>query len=505
MAQTAVGIDIGDDLLSAAVVSGAGREAQVTDCACVLRAAGGLDLADELAALLAKLKERPSRCAAGISLSSVSLRNLPLPFTDEKKIKQILPFELEEQLLRPVEEQIVATASAAGDVGLLAAAADKGLLRTQLAAFQASGLEPYRVCPAVHVLADRLCRTNHTGDTFLLLHADLSSMQTALARQGEIVFLRRIVWPDSVFLHPVFRYDEQGAVRVEAPDEAAAAVSSLCGQLRRSVDYFCFQSGVSIQPDYFVLSGPMQNCPGFQEQMEAGFGLPGRTADLVRDGAVALAADCAAVWRPGLHDAALALALQASRKEAGLNFRQGELAPPRRLLGSKKQATAAAAVAAGLFCAACAGLFISKQRLKQRHGELTVQMEQVFKESFPSGKPGLDPLLQMQSQRKAMNTAGAVMPIFAEEQRILAILADISARIPASLDLHTARMTVDQEAVMLKGSTDAFNNVNAIQAALSRSGRYAEAAIVSAAKGKDGEGIQFEIRLKLAAAAGEGS
>lgn len=502
MAQVVVGIDIGDDLLSAAVVTGTGREAQVTDCAfSVLRAAGEVDLAGELALLIEKLREKPIRCVAGIPLSCLSLRNLALPFTDEKKIRQILPFELEEQLLRPLDEQIVATGPAAGGgTGLLAAAAEKGQLREQIEAFQASGLEPDRICPSVYVLADRLCRTSHTGDTFLFLHGDLASVQTALVRQGEIVFMRRLAWPDSVFTHAVFCY-ENGAVSVADPVEAEAAISSICGQARQSVDYFCLQSGIDIQPEYFALSGPIQSCLSVLEQLEARLGLSGRTADLVRDGAVSIAADCAGNWRPALHDAALALALQAGRKskEAGLNFRLGEFAPPRTLF-ARKQLLAAAVVAAALLCLSCVWLFVDSQRLATRHNALTAQMERLFKESFPGSKPGPDPLLQMRSQRKAMDTTTAAMPLFAEEKRVLAILADISARIPVSLDLHTARLTVDQESVTLKGSTEAFNNVNAIQAALSASGRYTEAAIVSAAKGKEGEGIQFEIKLRLTAA-----
>ncbi len=65
------------------------------------------------------------------------------------------------------------------------------------------------------------------------------------------------------------------------------------------------------------------------------------------------------------------------------------------------------------------------------------------------------------------------------------------------MQVQVDRLVLDREAVSIRGATDAFNNVNSMQSLLSKSGRYAEVKIVSAAKGKQDEGILFEIRLQL--------
>lgn len=101
-----------------------------------------------------------------------------------------------------------------------------------------------------------------------------------------------------------------------------------------------------------------------------------------------------------------------------------------------------------------------------------------------------------------MDSSPAALPVFTEEKRVLATLTDISARIPANIQLQVDRLQIDQQSVSIRGSTDAFNNVNTMQSLLAKSSRYTEVRIVSAAKGKQDEGILFEIRLQLRAEAG---
>lgn len=508
MAQASAGIDISDDLLTGVAVAGAGKDAQVTACASLFRH-GPDNLAEELPQLMERLglSQPLNRCFVGISLSVLSLRNITLPFADEKKIRQVLPFELEEQLLLPMEAQVIATTLTSGGAdktALLAAAVEKDALRQLLETLRSCGLEPERICPALHALTDRLCRTEHTGSDFLVLHGEVSAVQMALVRQGETLFMRRLAWPDEVFTHAVFRY-EDGGVSAAEPEAAAAAVNSLCDLVRRSLDYFAMQSGMAaVRPEYFVLSGPMLLCPGFRELLEAGLDLPGRTCDLTRDGAASAPAES---WRPPMHDSALALALQAGRrsKETCLDFRQGEFTPPRRLFGSKKELIALGAAAGLLLLAGCGWLLVDGRMRQREQYRLTAQMNKIFQESFPEVKPGPDPLMHMRSLRKGIGTSAEVMPIFADEKRALFVLADISARIPSSIQLQVDRFLLDQNSVTIKGTTDAFNNVNTMQSLLSKSSRYSEVRIVSATKGKQDEGIQFELRLQLRAGGGGAS
>ncbi len=498
MAQITLGVDISDDLLNAAVVAGRGNDQQVVACASVVLEEHD-DIPEMLPVLLEQLNWQGGRCVSGLPLSCLSLRNLTLPFTNEKKLQQVLPMEMEEHLLTPVGEQILATAISGQDrdgTHLLVAAVDKSTLAAHLETFQASGLDPDIVCPGGFALAESLSATGVDGRNFLLLYGDMGSMTMVICQQGMVVFMRRLSYPEKVFTDAIFTFNGS-SVRISDHDAANAAVSGLCDGVQRSLDYFRFSCGLEVEPDHVVLAGPMQLAKGFQQKIEAGLGLPCRVCDLVRSGAVALSADAAESWQPAVYDRALALALKGGAKQVSLNFRRDEFASTRHLLGSKRQA-AGLALAAGLLVVLLFGyLIVDHQSLKQRHDRLAGQMEQIFRKSFPGTSRIVDPLVQMQSKLREAEAPTVSMPLFTQEKRVLAILADVSARIPATLSIHVSRLVIDQGGVKLKGTTDAFNNVNMIKNVLSKSPRFAEVNIVSATKAKKKGVIRFEIRMQL--------
>jgi general secretion pathway protein L len=68
--------------------------------------AGDEGIKAALQTLVETLKPAGATCVLGIPTTLVSFRNLSVPFHDLKKIRQILPFELEPSLPVPVEDLI---------------------------------------------------------------------------------------------------------------------------------------------------------------------------------------------------------------------------------------------------------------------------------------------------------------------------------------------------------------------------------------------------------------
>ena len=498
MAQLTLGVDISDDLLSAVIVAGRGRDRQVAACASVTLEEHD-DIPEMLPVLLRQLQWQGGRCVSGLPLSCFSLRNLILPFTSEKKIQQILPLELEEHLLAPVDEQIISTTFVGkSDDGtrLLVAAVEKPTLGLHLDTFHSSGLDPDIVCPSSFALAERLSSAGSDGQDFLLLYGDMGSMTMVICQQGKVVFMRRLSYPEKVFTDAIFSFD---GTNIKVADRAAAetAVSSLCMVVQRSIDYFCFASNMEVNPDHVVLAGPMQLAAGFQERVERELGLHSQACDLVQAGHAALAVGVAESWQSAIYDRPLALALQGGRKHVAFNFRKDEFVGKRRLLGSRRQAMGLALAAGLLFVLFFGYLFVDYQSLRSKHDSLAGKMEQVFRKSFPEVTRIVDPLVQMRAKLQEAQAPTVSMPLFTQEKRILAILADISARVPDTISMHVSRLVVDQDSVKIKGTTDAFNNVNVIKQLLAKSARFSEVTIISATKAKDRAVIRFEIRLQL--------
>jgi Tfp pilus assembly PilM family ATPase len=262
MAKFTIGVDISGELISAVVVSDKGREVQVVDCAAVELEKYG-DVRSGLQALLEQLQYQGGRCVSGLSLSCFSLRNLVLPFTSEKKIEQILPLELEEHLLVPVDEQIFAAKFNGTDergTRLLVAAVEKNILARHLEDFSAAGLDPERVCPSSFVLAEYLNTGVGCSENFVLLYGDMGSMTLVVCHQGGIVFMRRLSYPEAVFTDALFSFTDNG-VQVRDQAAAASAVLDLCAVGQQSMAYFSFTGKVVLKPEFFVLAGPMQLGP----------------------------------------------------------------------------------------------------------------------------------------------------------------------------------------------------------------------------------------------------
>ncbi|WP_446008657.1 type II secretion system protein GspL [Candidatus Electrothrix sp.] len=504
------GIDISDDLVTGVTVSRNGKESNAVACAfCQLDEEN--QLSEQLPLLLEELQySGKGRCDIGLGLSQLSLRNITLPFTDSKKIEQILPFELDEQLLLPADQHIITTNPAMvdeekGETQLVAAALEKERMARHLSVFREQGVEPNKICPTDFVLAECLSQTDQESENFIVLSCATSAATIAIVQHGAVAFMRELPYPTEVFTETLFSFDGK-EIHTDDPDKAEQAVKQICHTVEQSIDIFTYQFSNNLQPDYILLTGSMLLDQGFQKKVASELGLPVKQSDLVRIDTVTLTADIAGQWKPELFDRPLALALQAAkagRKATSFNFRKDEFSLPHYLLGSKKQLIGAAATVGGFILLTLGYLFGDVHQLEKKHDRLSTQMTQVFQQSFPGIRPSGDPLLHMRSKLQGMDTMSVSMPIFSEEKRVLFVLYDISARIPETLDLHITRLIIDQDSVKMTGTTDAFKNVNTIKSLLTASDRYAAVNIVSATNGKQGEGIRFEIKLQLNSAEGE--
>jgi len=234
-----------------------------------------------------------------------------------------------------------------------------------------------------------------------------------------------------------------------------------------------------------------------RQHLERQLGLRCTRCNLVESGHLDLAAPVAGSWQSSVYDRALSLALLGSSRRVPLNFRKDEFTAKGHLSASKKQVAVFALIAGMTFVVLCAYLFVANTTLEKERDRLSERMEYVFKKSFPEVTRIADPVAQMQARLREVETSKVSMPLFTSGKRVLSILADISARIPADVSLHVSRLLIDQHSVKIKGTTNAFNNVDTIKGLLARSPRFSEVNIVSATKAKDKDVIRFEINLQL--------
>ncbi|MFZ5797927.1 MAG: type II secretion system protein GspL [Desulfobulbaceae bacterium] len=496
MKRRALGLDISDDFVAAVLVQQTGPERRVIACAFRERLDG--ELGELLPGLLAGIGWTGGPASCGIPLGGVSVRNLSLPFTDRKKLDQVLSQELEDQLLTPVAEQVVEYLRAgtdAGDSSLLIAALEKDALRRHLEALAGSGLSPEILTLRDMALAETLVRSGKMPPDFMLLDAGVHALDMTLVRGGRLVFVRHLPYPDRMYTEAPFVFQD-GMASIAHHAGAVACISAICEDIRRSIGMYGLEYGEEVKPGQVLITGSMLRIEELRGRISEALGQEVMPCSLKREADVTLSAEIREEWQPALFDHALALALQALRKKTDLNFRRGEFAPEQALFASMPRLIGAAALAGLLLLGAGAYLGLDYRGLKKNYDALGAKMEALYRETFPEATRVIDPLTQMQANIKEIQAPSISTPVFSGDKRILNILADISARIPQDLTIHVTRLVIDQDSVQIKGDTDTFNNVNVIQGNLRKSPLFENVSIISAAADKESSMVRFELRLQ---------
>jgi len=503
MATRILGLEIHNEYLAAVLLEQRGTVRVVVSSA-HFDLEEGEDLGTALASFLGQHSFQGNTCILGLPLSLLSLRNLFLPFPDRKKISQVLPLELEEQLLLPMSEQVVdfvVTSRQEGGSFLLVGAVEKSVVRTLLSALQHNGLRVDGLMPTVSTRAEVFCSAQGAGKTTLFLSAERHGLELVLWSAGQAVFMRRISYPEDFSLPEA----ANGPADPSSPDAASAhkSIVQICAAIRFSLSYVQHDFGENGTIAQAVVFGWPEGTSwqqGLAEELKVEV-IP--CPALCRQGGrIRLDEELQDEWRPGRFDGALALALAGLAKKQGgrLNFLQGEFVRTSWQFFSKRSLLAAALVLS-LFCALGIGaLWFDCHTLETRSLTLHQKMTALFKQTFPEVTRIVDPYVQMQSKLREARGSEVSLPLFSGDKRVLEILTDISSRVPKTLSLHVFRLVIDQKSVQIKGLTDAYNNVNVIKSKLALSTRYQEVKIISATADKDKGSIRFEIRLQLAEA-----
>lgn len=501
MSKYILGLDINDTLLAAVVLQQKGKERHIVSCDSI-ELEGQVSLADSLSLLLEKVSWQGGSCVCGISLVDVSIRTLTIPFTDKKKITQVLSFELEDQLLVPVSEQVVEyvfTGQSDTTSNLLITAIEKETLRHLFAALAHCDALPDVVGIRLAAFAEQTLKIRKAAADIIFIEAGQHSVNILLCHAGEVVFLRHFPYPEKMVIAPPFSF-AGNKVSIIHDEEAMDCISCICADINRTLGIFNLESGLQVSPEKIVASGSLGQLREFQEKVQAEFNMPVVVSNIREETAIPLSPAAQEKWAAGDHDVALCLALEGLQKRHLINFRKDEFSSSQLFSVFKGRFLAAAVIMVLALGAGLVYLGFDYNALKTRYDDMGSQMLALFKETFPDRTKIRDPLVEMQASIKSIQAPSVAMPVFTGDKRTLNVLADLSARIPPSIELRISRLVVDQESVQIKGTTDTFNNVNIIQNNMRQSPLYQDVDIISAAADKNSNMIRFELKMEAGGA-----
>ena len=480
MSKKIIGLDIQDRAIAAVMVESSYKGHQLVDHALV-DLEGPADADDNLSHALEQLTQMMdltgALCITAFPADRISYRNLQVPFKQVKKIRQMLPFELEPTIPYAVEDVIIDFQTIRNDpvsetTDLVVAAINSEQLGEFLGTLSKFNLEPEIVTISGYSTA--LCLANLAEIPEQALFVDIDDRKTTViaVNAGKVSLVRPL--PNGALA------DDNGEL--------------VCHQIRQTLLAYQDVQNDEFQPEKVYLTG---SANGFVARIGQVLSIPTQRADIISQSPVKLSTETVLTWKPERMDQALALALMDVSGIKGMNFRKGPFAITKRWLEHKDRIIQTGILAAVVLIMLLANVIFNYFSTEKRVETIEEQVESIFRSAFPEVTRIVDPLQQMQGKideaKKTTLSAGADR----NQIPMIDVLNEISRRIPKSVDVIVSRMVIGDDNVLITGNTGAFNFVDEIKGALENSKLFESVTIVSTNKEQKGNRIRFRLKVKM--------
>jgi general secretion pathway protein L len=509
MADKFLGIDIGDDAIKAVLVTRSfkgGFRAVATGHVSIAQAGG-------IAEALQKLFENQSfvgcPAATALSVRHLFFRNITLPFKDEKKIRQILAFEMEPLLHFPIDEAIVDHIMVRKDIpsDLFVAAAPKTAVQERSG--QISGyvrkisqidVEGASILPAL------AAKEPSTGCALML---DIGAEHSLLfvTQDGRLCQIRSFAFGGNHITRTIaetLNIDVSEAElrkRENRAGEAEEAIRALYGNflldLDHTIEFLSLQGRLQEEPQRIYVTGGGALYPTLQDALSRHFAVPVEPVDLLAGDTVHCEQAVRTHWNPLIMNQALALALAGHKMPQGFNFRPRD-SKVRAAVGQLRGTLRWAAAIAALFVIlAVTDIYLDYRYNRQRLGALKAEITNLFKTYNPQVTRIVDPVSQMKGSIIEARKVSLGIAETRHGMTTLALLKDISRLAPPATELLLSSLVFEKDMILLKGLAKNFDAVDALKREFLTSSFFEAITIGGVTMTKQGDRVEFDMRVTL--------
>ena len=480
MSRRILGLDIQHNAISAVLVKSSIKGSRVEAYQRVSISDQG-DTEDPFIQSLEKIAETidlsGSVCVAAVPADQISFRNVRVPFKDHKKIRQILPFELEPTLPFPVDDVIIDfhPVNMADHSDIIAVAINQPKLQSCLERLAALKIDPEIVTIGSYAAVLCLAHMGNAPENALFVDIDTHSGSVFSMVSRQICLIRS------------FPLKPSGASRIE----------SLCVNIERTMSAFDSFFDLPFEPGGVFITGWDRDEAGIEKEMERALEIPVRRTDLARctDG---IPADRPGQpWDPGRMNHALALSLIEAEGIQSLNFRRGPFAAKKGWLEYKKGMIGTGLLTGLILVLIVVNILVNTHVLETKVARLDTRITDIFKATFPDVRRIVDPVQQMRMKINEKRKANLLPGELGENRRVIDMLRAISTQIPKKTDVNLSRLVIGEENILISGDTDTFNTVDDIKNRLEAAAFFKTITITSTNKDKSGNRILFKMKLAL--------
>ncbi len=474
MAQRILALEIAGDKVRAAIAERTWNSFDLNSVVEQTRAPDEPDLSAAIARLLERVG-KPDIVISALPADMVAKRLLELPFSDSRRLHQVVPFALEEHLPFPVDGAVVAF-SRVGQEGentlVIAAFARKEDLEKHLALLAKSGLDPKTVTLAPLALAALYGRARNgtARGPHLVLGADPGSTS--------------IVLLDLAGTPRAMRTVGAGLVMADGSPSPHSQSNTVLNSVRQTL----LANADLDQPD-LILTGPGSATPKVKSLLSDSLALA------VRDGGDM---DYSSVFGNSAPDApryagcvAMLLGEMPVKPVDLLNFRTGEYAFRGRIRGDlthfRTLGRLAIAVAALMVLHFGLGLWTNIHRLNV----LNKQIAAIAAPALGDQVSGADAKDQLRSRIVKMNKRLKLLGGNSSRNSPLDALLAVSTALPERYPVEMEDVQIDTTGLKVSGQADSFTSVDQAKQALSKGGFFGPIEVTHAKAGSDPTKVEF--------------
>ena len=482
MSRKVLGIDIRKESVSAVLVKTSLRESRIDTHAFIPIPDSEEDpdnIKTALEALTGQIDPVGCDCVVSISADHFSYRILKVPFKETKKIRMVLPFELEPTVPYPVDDLVIDFIDLESDgpsdnTDLIAVAVPKSDLTPYIENLSAVKIDPEMITVSGLPPALLLARQADPGEDQLFLEINKTISTLFIVGGGRIKLLRSIPTP-------VAEDTRTGALGAFVQRTLAAY-----GEISRS----------DFQPLDIVMTGSGLNGAHFDKDVAGILDLPANRLNICDHLKIPIDDEDVNPWDPALMDSALSLAMLEIEGIGGLNFHKGQFAAKKLFVKHKKNWIKTGIFAAAVVVLLLFNLITDSYTLNKQLNHYDQQIRSIFQATFPKQKI-VDPFQQMQINVREAKKSAVVQSGTGPHLRSIDILNAISRSIPETITVDVTRMVISPETVLISGNTDTFNSVEDIKSNLEQIESFKRVTISSTNKDRSGREIRFQLKVEL--------
>ena len=437
-------------------------------------------VSDCISSLMKQADISDATCIAAYPSEKIIYRNIRIPFKEQKKIRQILPYELEPTLPLPVEDLVIdfyipALNNPSNHTELLAAAAETSELKAFMETLAEFKLVPTVLAAGGFSTASQVAGTKGLPDVCVFLDAGLNDGALFVIISGRVCYAR------SFSIHT----------------GSSARATVIYNHVIQTLTAVREVLELEISAGAVLVTGGGVEDKSFLSDLAQKLEIPVTVTDLLKGSDVTVKNLAANDWMPLRMDNALALALTELDGLPVINFRKGPFTPRKHWVEHKKYFIRTGILAGVILLFAFMDIFIDNYFMGKKLDDLNARITRIFKATFPDIQRIVDPLQQMRVEIENTKKQAISPESPQRNTRNIDILYDISMLIPDDVTIELNRIVMGPGSVQISGYTDTFNSVNNFQRKL-QSGKFFKTVTINSANIEKTENrVNFNLNLQL--------